>query len=207
MRRHPSLRPLGADPVPDRKVSDATFLDSPLPRHRFVGRVHPSLATSRANHPAYYQHQLHIVDNHDDTATDHNHGGHSPADDRSRSRGANVISTAGQSRSDAMPTGNRQSDSRVLGSVRPRDGGVGDRDRMARIELPTRRSEPHRLLLDLPDGTPTTQGDLRGGRVSRLVRGTVRCAGLDRSGRSPLLVCGTFALAIVIWTVILEAVL
>lgn len=202
-RRHPSLRPSGVDPVPDRKASDATptFTDSPLPRHRGI-RVHPSLAASRAAHPSNYgQHD----DDLDLTAADHdNNGTSSPFDDdRSRTSGANVSPTAGHARSDAMPTGDRGPDSRVLGPVRPRNSAMGDRDRLARVELPSRRGEPHWLLLDLPNGTPLTQGDLRGGRVSRLVRSTVRCARINRSGRSPLCVCGTFALALVIWTLIL----
>ena len=202
-RRHPSLRPYGADPVPDRKVSDATptFTDSPLPRHRGI-RVHPSLAASRAAHPSNYRkhNELdHLAADHDDDGTT------SPLDDdRSRTSGANVSPATRATGGDAMPSCHRRTDSQALGPVRPRGRAVGDRYRMARIELPSRGNQLDGVRGHLPD-VPGSRRPVRCERVL-VSSGRVERRGEHSGGRNPVCVVGTFALAIVIWTVILWAV-
>jgi hypothetical protein len=189
--------PTGA-PIPDQKAThDPTSL-APHPRHRARSLLY-ARPTSRANHPTYSDFQLHLV--HDDTAPQHDYA-NTLDDDRSRTRGANVSPTAGPARGDAVSTTDRGSDPRVLGSVRSGHGAVGDPDRLARIELPTGRREPHWLLLDLPDGLAPTRRVLRGGWLSRLVCRTLRRQGLD-SGRS-VAVCGLglLTLAALIWQVL-----
>ncbi|MEY4689891.1 MAG: hypothetical protein RIT19_216, partial [Verrucomicrobiota bacterium] len=151
-RRHPSLTTgsLSRAPIPDRKDSDAspTFVH-PHPRHG--GRRLQFARSTSANHPVYLHHKLYLVD-HDDTPADHHHNGSPYDDNRSRTRGANVSPIAGSpARSGyAMSAGDREPDPRVLGPVRTRGRGMGDRDRLARVQLPARRGEPHWLLLDLP---------------------------------------------------------
>ena len=210
-RRHPSLRPLGADPVPDRKVSDATptFTDSPLPRHRGI-RVHPSLAASRAAHPSNYRNNVIDLNQHD-YCTQY----HLAADTRCRTCGANPCwlwcpecddHRAGTG-SHAVPCTHRRTDSQALGPVRPRGRAVGDQHRVARIELPARRREPHWLLRDFPDGIASARGPVQRGRLSRLVDGEVGSGAEHHGGRNPVCVVGTFALAIVTWTLILWAVI
>ena len=171
--------------IPDWKDSDAspTFVH-PHPRHG--GR---RLRPTSANHPAYRNHKLHVVNdlNQHDYCVNH----HLAANTACRTCGANPCwlwcpecddHRAGTS-SYAVPSTDRGSHPRILGPIRTRGRAMGDRHRLARIELPTRRSQPHWLLLDLPDGPTAPQGHLRGCGLSRLVRRTLRRQGLG-SGRS-----------------------
>ena len=103
---------------------------------------------------------------------------------------------------DCVSPGDRQSHRGVLGPVRFGGRRMGGRDRMAREQLSTGRGESHWLLLDLPNGVATAQRHLRGGWLSRLVRGTLRRQGLD-SGRSvAVCVLGLVTLAALIWQVL-----
>lgn len=182
-RHHPGLP--GRAPIPDRKDSNAspTFVH-PHPRHG--GR---SVRANRANHPTYLHHELHLVD-YDHSPADNHHNGTPHDDDRSRTRGANVSPTAGSPARDgyAMPTGDRGTDREALVPVRTGGRAVGDRDRLARVELPARRGEPHWLLLDLPDGTAIARTHVRSRRVSRLVLGAFQC-GSEHPGRR-IALCG-----------------
>lgn len=194
MRDQHSPRPSGPTPVPHRKDPDATSETSPLPRHHARRLLHTRTTTGRANHPTYHGFQLHLLNTPADDGTPNYYD-----DDRSPSSGANVSLTAGpDARGDAMPTGNRGSHSQALGPVRTGDRAVGDRDRLARIELPTGRRQSHWLLLDLPDGTATARGSVRGGWVSRLVCGPLRCGSEHRFRRAALCGLGILTLAALI---------
>lgn len=184
-------------PIPERKDAHArpTSNVAPHPRHR-ARRLYDAQSTSRANHPVYNDYELHLVD--DDDLHHHNLD-----DDRSRTRGANVspADRAASTVNGAVSTGDRQPDPRVLGPVRTGDRELGDRHRLAGIELSTRRREPDWLLLDLPTCVALAQGPVRGNRVSRLVRSTVRRQSIRGSRRTALCVLGFITLA----TLIVEA--
>ena len=170
-------------PVPQQKAPDETTSLAPHPRHR-ARSLFNARPTSRANHPTYHNFELHVVDDddHDD-----------PAGAGSGSSTTSPASLAGDATThndgcserhiDCVSPGDRQPHRGVLEPVRTGHRAVGDRDRLARVELPTRRGESHWLLLDLPDGTAPARRLLRGGWVSRLVRSTLRRQGID-SGRS-----------------------
>lgn len=195
-RHHPGLT--GRAPIPDRKDSNAspTFVH-PHPRHG--GR---SVRPTSANHPTYLHHELHLVDN-DDSPADHHNG--TPHDDnRSRISGANVNPTAGPSaRSEyAMPAGDRGPHREALVPIRTGSRAVGDRNRLARIELPARRGEPHWLLFHLPDGTAAARSYVRRGRLSRLVCGAFRCRGQRCGSCVALRVCWFITLATLTWVVL-----
>ena len=162
----------------DQELNLAPTFVGPHPRHR-VRSMHDRWYITGTQH--HHDEQFHLVDNDFDPAPHHHHeptAGHD--DDRPTSAGRDE--STGSS-SDSVPTGDREPDPRALGPVRPGGRELGDRDRLARVELPTRRSEPHWLLLDLPDGSTAPQGHLRGGWLSRLVRRALRRQGLG-SGRS-----------------------
>lgn len=193
MRRHTTPGRQALIPVPLWKDPDATFETSPLPRHR-ARRMLNARPTSRANHPTYHHHDLHLVNN------DDHHTSRSLDDDRSRTRGANVSPTAGpDARGDhAMPGGDHGPHSQVLGPVRTRDRAVGDRDRLAGIELSTRRREPHWLLLDLPARTPVARRSPRWRRLPGLVLRAIQCGTEHRGRRCALCVLGIITLATLI---------
>jgi hypothetical protein len=198
MRRQHS--PLPSGPIPLWKDLRATSETSPLPRHR-VRSMYDPRSTSRANHPTYHDHQLHIVSD----LADNNDGTSTLDDNRSHPHGANVSPTAGVDARGAhhsLPAGDRDPDPRILGPIRTSGRRLGDRNRLAGIELPTRRREPHWLLLDLPDGAAIARGPVRGGRVSRLVCGTVRRTGLSSGRCVALCVLGTVTLATLIGKVL-----
>lgn len=186
-------------PIPDRKDSDAstTFIH-PHPRHG--GRRLQWTRPTSANHPVYLDHHLHLV--HNTPAL--NHDGTPHDDDRSRTRGANVTPTASPARGEhAVSGGDHGPHSQVLGPLRTRDRAMGDRDRLARVELPTRRGQSDWLLFDFSDGVASSRRPVRWSRVPRLVLRAIQCGSEHRCGRSPLLVVGTFALATLIWLAIL----
>lgn len=171
-------------------------------------RPHPRHAPRSLHTDAWYQtgyqqqhdYQFHLVDDDDKPAA--HHDDRSPAtidDDRSASSTGDDTAS---SPSDRLSPGDRFLDPRVLGQVRASGCGVGDRDWVAGIELPTGRREPHWLLLDLPDGAALAQGHVRGSRVSRLVRSTVRRTGLSRGRCVALCVLGTVTLAALIGKVV-----
>jgi hypothetical protein len=191
-RQHPPLRPQDGYPIPLRKDAHARPTSNvvPHPRHGTRRLFDAQSTSSRANHPVYNDYELHLVDEFDD---------HNFDDDRSRTRGANV-SPADRTTGavDGVLTGDRVADHRVLGPVRPGHRAVGDRHRLARIQLSTRRSEPHWLLLNLPNGIASASRPVRSGRLSRLVRGTVRRQSIRGSRRIALCVLGFITLATLI---------
>ena len=180
-------------PIPQQKAPDDPTSLAPHPRHR-ARSLFNARPTSRANHPTYSDFHLHLVND------DDHHTSRSLDDDRSRIRGANVSLTAGpDARGDhAMPGGDHGPHSQVLGPVRTRDRAVGDRDRLARIELSTRRREPHWLLLDLPARTPVARRSPRWGRVPGLVLRAIQCGSEHRGRRFALCVLGIITLATLI---------
>ena len=180
-------------PVPLWKDSDATSETSPLPRHR-ARRMLNARPTS-ANHPVYLDHHLHLV--HNTPAL--NHDGTPHDDDRSRTRGANVTPTASPARGEhAMPGGDHGPHSQVLGPLRTRDRAMGDRNRLARVELPTRRGQSDWLLLDLPNGVAPTRRPVRWRRLSGLVLRAIQCGSEHRGRRFALCVLGIITLATLI---------
>jgi len=167
----------------DQELNLAPTFVGPHPRHR-LRSLHDHWYITGTQH--HHDEQFHLVDNdfdpaphhHDDAATGHN-------DDRCSYCGGSPcwLWCPYDPSDDSVPTGDREPDPRVLGPVRSRGRGMGDRDRMARIELPARRGEPHGLLLDLRTRFAPSRWVLRGCGLSRLVRRTLRRQGL-RSGRS-----------------------
>jgi len=179
----------------DQELNLAPTFVGPHPRHR-VRSLHDRWYITGTQH--HHDEQFHLVDNDFDPAPHyHNEPAAGHDDDRCSYCGGSpcwLWCPYGPS-SDSVPTGDREPDPRALGPVRTGGRELGDRDRLARVELPARRSEPHWLLLDLPDGPATPQGHLRGGWLSRLVRRTLRRQGLG-SGRSvALCVLGLLTLA------------
>tara|TARA_R110000868_G_scaffold34268_4_gene123836 strand:+ start:515 stop:1105 length:591 start_codon:yes stop_codon:yes gene_type:complete len=183
--------------IPDWKDSNAspTFVH-PHPRHG--GR---RLRPTSANHPAYLNHNLHLVN---DTAADNYDSTTNYDDDRSPSSGANVNTIAGTTARGeyAMSTGDRGSHPPALGQVRSLHGPVGDHDRMARIELSARRGQPDRLLLRFPDGFGNARRVLRGSRVPGLVCGALRRRGQHCGSCTALRVCWFITLATLTWVVL-----
>ena len=170
-------------PVPQQKAPDETTSLAPHPRHR-ARSLFNARPTSRANHPTYHNFELHVVDDddHDDVAVAGS--GSSTTSPASLAGDATTHNDGCSERHiDCVSPGDRQPHRGVLEPVRTGHRAMGDRDRLARVELPTRRGESHWLLLDLPDGTAPARRLLRGGWVSRLVRSTLRRQGID-SGRS-----------------------
>ena len=181
-------------PIPDRKDSDAstTFIH-PHPRHG--GRRLQWTRPTSPNHPVYLDHHLHLV--HNTPAL--NHDGTPHDDNRSRTRGANVTPTASPARGEhAMPGGDHGPHSQVLGPLRTRDRAMGDRDRLARVELSTRRREPHWLLLDLPNGVAIARRPVCWSRVPGLVLRAIQCGSEHRGRRFALCVLGIITLATLI---------
>ena len=173
-------------PIPQQKAPDEPTSLAPHPRHR-ARSLFNARPTSRANHPTYHNFELHVVnDDHDDVAVAGS--GSSTTSPASLAGDATTHNDGCSERHiDCVSPGDRQPHRGVLEPVRLGDRAMGDRDRLARVELPTGRGESHWLLFDLPDGTAPAQRHLRGGRLSRLVRSTLRRQGLN-SGRS-LAVC------------------
>jgi len=174
----------------DQEFNLAPTFVGPHPRHR-VRSMHDRWYITGTQH--HHDEQFHLVDNDFDPAPHHHHeptAGHD--DDRPTSAGRDE--STGSS-SDSVPTGDREPDPRALGPVRPGGRGLGDRDRLARVELPARRGESHWLLLDLPDGPAAPQGHLRGGWLSRLVRRTLRRQGLGSGRSTAVCVLGLLTLA------------
>jgi len=162
----------------DQELNLAPTFVGPHPRHR-ARSLHDRWYITGTQH--HHDEQFHLVDNDFDPAP-HHHDDPAAGHDDDQPTGAGRDEPTGSS-SDSLPIGDREPDPRALGPVRPGGRELGDRDRLARVELPTRRGESHWLLLDLPDGSPTPQGHLRGGWLSRLVCSALRRQGLG-SGRS-----------------------
>jgi hypothetical protein len=173
---------------------DPTFV-GPHPRHP-ARRVHDCWWITGTE----YQHdyQYHLVDDDKPAPDDYDPAAHhdeNPAGTRHRT------ATVGSS-SDRLPTGDRRPDREALVPVRTGRGAVGDRDRLARVELPTRRSEPGAMFQCPPVGPPLTRRVLRGGRVSRLVRSAFRRRSQHCSGCTALRVCWFITLATLTWVVL-----
>lgn len=178
--------------VPYRKVTRASTFVGPHPRH-YRRSLHDSWWITGTEY--HHDEHFHLVDNDFDPAPHHNDPAPNNDDNSPCYYCGGTPCWLWCPEGDSLPTGDREPDPRVLGSVRSRRGRVGDRDCMAREQLPTRRGEPHWLLLDLPDGTAIAQGHLRGGRVSRLVRSTLRRQGLDSGRSTAVCVLGLITLA------------
>lgn len=182
-------------PVPQQKAPDETTSLAPHPRHR-ARSLFNARPTSRANHPTYHNFELHVVDDddHDDVAVAGS--GSSTTSPASLAGDATTHNDGCSERHiDCVSPGDRQPHRGVLEPVRTGHRAVGDRDRLARVELPTRRGESHWLLLDLPDGTAPARRLLRGGWVSRLVRSTLRRQGLSGGRSTAVCVLGLITLA------------
>ena len=182
-------------PVPQQKAPDETTSLAPHPRHR-ARSLFNARPTSRANHPTYHNFELHVVDDddHDDVAVAGS--GSSTTSPASLAGDATTHNDGCSERHiDCVSPGDRQPHRGVLEPVRTGHRAVGDRDRLARVELPTRRGESHWLLLDLPDGTAPARRLLRGGWVSRLVRSTLRRQGLSGGRSTAVCVLGLLTLA------------
>ena len=170
-------------PIPQQKAPDDPTSLAPHPRHR-ARSLFNARPTSRANHPTYHDFKLHLVndDHHDDPAVAGN--GSSTTSPASLAGDATThLDGSSERHIDSVSPRDRQSDSRVLGPVRPGDRHMGDRDRLARVELSAGREQSERVLLGFRTRSPLTCGPVRSGWLSRLVRSALRRQGLD-SGRS-----------------------
>lgn len=198
-RQHPTLRPQDGDPIPERKDAHARPTSNvvPHPRHRVRRLYDAQSPTTRATHPVYNDYELHLVD--DDDLHHHNLD-----DNRSRTRGANVTPAdrTPSAVTRGLPTGDRQSDREALVKIRPGGRPVGDRDRLARVELSTRRGEPDWVLFHLPDGVASARPYVRRSRLSRLVCGAFRCGGERCRGCVALRVFWFITLATLTWVVL-----
>jgi len=166
----------------------------PHPRHRSRSLHHDSWLY--AGTQQHHDYEFHLVDNDFDPAPHHQH----PAindNNRSGTEAGDRHPTSGTS-SNGLPTGDRGPDREALVPVRTRRSAVGDRDRLARVELPARRSEPYWLLLDLSDGLAIARSDVRSRRVSRLVRGAFQCGSEHPVRRVALCGLGIVTLAALI---------
>ena len=189
-------------PIPQQKAPDEPTSLAPHPRHR-AHSLFNARPTSRANHPTYSDFHLHLVDDddHDDVAVAGS--GPSATSPASLAGDATTHNDGCSERPiDCVSPGDRQPHRGVLGPVRFGGRRMGGRDRMAREQLSTRRGESHWLLLDLPNGVATAQRHLRGGWLSRLVRGTLRRQGLDSGRSTAVCVLGVLTLAALIVEVV-----
>lgn len=189
----------GSAMSPDQEPQRApTSSSSPHPRHRSHSLRHDSWY--HAGTQQHHDYEFHLVDNDFDPAPHH----HDPAPDDHDGPTAgrdDTLDDTGRS-SDSVPTGHRRSDREALVPIRTGRGPVGDRDRLARIELPTRRRQPDEMLVDLPDGFASTRRHLRSSRLSGLVRGPIRRRSQHRLSSVAVCVLGTLTLAALIWKVL-----
>lgn len=164
----------------------------PHPRHRSRSLHHDRWHITGTQY--HHDYAFHLVDD-DDPAAHH----YDPAtyDDDNGSEAGHRHSP-GLTSSHILPTGDRGTDREALVPVRTGGRAVGDRDRLARVELPARRGEPHWLLLDLPDGAAIARSDVRSRRVSRLVLGAFQCGSKHPGRRIALCGLGILTLATLI---------
>ena len=188
---------MSPDQEPQRAPTSST---SPHPRHRSHSLCHDSwyLAGTQQHH----DYEFHLVDNDFDPAFHH----HQPAPDHDHDPEAGRDDTshdAGRS-SDSVPTGHRRSDREALVSIRTGRGPVGHRDRLARIELPTRRHQSNELRWDVPVGCPSSRRPLRSIGL-RLAHRSMGSRAEHRSSSVALCVLGTLTLAaltLILWEVL-----
>jgi hypothetical protein len=179
-------------PIPERKDAHARPTSNvvPHPRHRVRRLYDAQSPTSRANHPVYNDYDLHLVNDFDDNHLD---------DDRSRTRGANVTphDRTSSAVDGGLPTGDRGTRSQALRPVRSGRGGLVRWDRLARVELPTRRGESDGMQRPESDGLAFTRGPVRHPRtgLAYVMDGSRR-----QLGRCGIAVCvlGGIALAALI---------
>ena len=179
----------------DQELNLAPTFVGPHPRHR-VRSLHDRWYITGTQH--HHDEQFHLVDNDFDPAPHHhNEPTASHDDDRCSYCGGSpcwLWCPYGPS-SDSLPTGDREPDPRALVPVWTRGRGLGDRDRMARVELPARCGQSEPVLVCVSARLAPSRRVLRGGWLSRLVRRTLRRQGLG-SGRSvALCVLGLLTLA------------
>lgn len=185
---------MSPDQEPQRAPTSST---SPHPRHRSRSLHNSWFITGTQHHHDY---EYHLVDNDFDPAPDHNDP--APDDDDGPTAGRDDTPDGASTSSDSVPTGHRRSDREALVPVRTGRGAVGDRDRLARVELPTRRRQPHEMLVCVPDGLALTRRHLRSSRLSGLVRGPIRRRSQHRLSSVAVCVLGTLTLAALIWKVL-----
>lgn len=175
MNHLPNTGPHGRRPIPRSGSHDATSSEAgPHPRH--PRSLHDRWHITGTEY--HHDYEFHLVDDDDPATDDHNpapdHDDHGP-------EAGHRESTAGTS-SDSLPTGDRR---RRTSSLRPIRNGCSRLvrwNRLARIELPTRRRQSNFLSWIEPVGAPASR---------RLVRSTrSRLADhMDGSRREPCRSC------------------
>lgn len=193
MNHLPNTGPHGRRPIPRSGSHDATSSEAgPHPRH--PRSLHDRWHITGTEY--HHDYEFHLVD---DRATDD----YDPAPDHNDNgpQAGHRESTASTS-SDSLPTRDRRSDREALVPLRTRRRPVGDRNRMARVQLPTRRSEPGLLFQCHADGLASTCRVLRSGRLSGLVRSQIRCRGEHCGSCTALRVVWFVTLATLTWVVL-----
>jgi len=186
---------MSPDQEPQRAPTSST---SPHPRHRSHCLRDDCWYLAGTQH--YHDYEYHLVDNDFDPAPHDNDP--APDDHDGPTAGRDDTPDGASTSSDSVLTGHRRSDREALVPVRSGRGAVGDRDRLARVELPTRRRQPHEMLVCVSDGFAPTCRHLRSSRLSGLVRGSIRRGSQHRLSSVAVCVLGILTLAALIWKVL-----
>jgi len=184
---------MSPDQEPQRAPTSST---SPHPRHRSRS-LHDSWFIAGTQH--HHEYEYHLVDNDFDPAPHHNDP--APDDHDGPTAGRDDTPDGAGTSSDSVPTGHRRSDREALVPVRTGRGAVGDRDRLARVELPTRCHQSNFLCRDVPVGRPSSRGPLHGIGL-RLAHRSMGSRAEHRSSCVAVCVLGTLTLAALIWKVL-----
>ena len=184
---------MSPDQEPQRAPTSST---SPHPRHRSHSLRYDSWY--HAGTQQHHDYEFHLVDNDFDPAPHHHH----PASDDDH--GSEAQHASASTSSDRLPTGNREPRSQALRPIRDRRSGLVRRNRLARIELSTRRRESDRVLWADADGSGSSRRSLRGARtrLAHLMDGPGR---EPRSSSTALCVLGIVTLAtltLILWEVL-----
>ena len=184
---------MSPDQEPQRAPTSST---SPHPRHRSHSLHYDSWY--HAGTQQHHDYEYHLVDNDFDPAPHH----HNPASDDDH--GSEAQHASASTSSDRLPTGDREPRPQALRPIRYRRSGLVRRDRLARIELSTRRRQPDGMSGPQPAGPTPARGPLPSprSRLDDVMDGPGR---EPRSSSTALCVLGIVTLAtltLILWEVL-----
>ena len=184
---------MSPDQEPQRAPTSST---SPHPRHRSHSLHHDSWY--HAGTQQHHDYEYHLVDNDFDPAPHH----HDPASDDDH--GSEAQHASASTSSDRLPTGDREPRPQALRPIRYRRSGLVRRNRLARIELPTRSRQPNGMSGPQPTGPTPARGPFPSpqSRLDDVMDGPGR---EPRSSSTALCVLGIVTLAtltLILWEVL-----